>query len=483
VHAELGFADRLVLVGFFAAIVGLAIRRGQRHRGDDAASYLAAGRTLTLPAFVANLVATWYGGVLGVGEYSYRYGVANWLVFGVPYYAAAAAFALWVAPRARRSRALTIPEQLRAAYGDRVAAFGAALVFGVTLPGAYLLMAGTIAAEGLGVPLPLAIAGIVVVSLSYLLYGGMRAIVAADRFYIVLMYGGFMLLVGYLLVQTGGIGFLRERLDPVLFSWNGGQAAQAILVWYVIALATLVEPAFYEACFAARDPQTARRGIFISIAFWAFFDCMTTTSGLYARALMPDLPDTTRAFPLLGAQILPPILAGLFFAGMLATVLSTFDSYLFISAQTLGHDLLARWRHADAVRSNMWTRIGLAIAAAGAVGLAMSGLSVIEVWHHLGSIGTPALLVPMLASFDARLRVGPRAAGIGMVTAAATAAVWIATARDDRYWLGVEPIFPALAVALAVWGVGRAQLRRVPQAAVAMPTERPAPQPDRSDAV
>jgi SSS family solute:Na+ symporter len=226
-------------------------------------------------------------------------------------------------------------------------------------------------------------------------------------------------------------------------------------VWYVIALSALVEPAFYEAAFAARNPQTARRGMFIAIGAWAVFDFMTTTCGLYARALMPDLADGARAFPLLGAGVLPPVLAGLFFAGMLATVLSTFDSYLFISAQTLGHDLIARWRRVDPEHSNVWTRVGLLIAAVCAIGIALSGLTVVELWHHLGSIGTPALLVPMVASFAPRWRIGPLAAGIAMGLSAAVAALWILTGHDGRYLGGVEPIFPALAVSLIVWALGR----------------------------
>ncbi len=64
--------------------------------------YLVMGRTLALPSFVASLVSTWYGGVLGVGEYSFRYGISNWIVFGVPYYIGAALFAIFFARRARR---------------------------------------------------------------------------------------------------------------------------------------------------------------------------------------------------------------------------------------------------------------------------------------------------------------------------------------------------------------------------------------------
>lgn len=451
--------DLLVLGLYVAALIAVAVVRGRRGRGgDDAASYLAAGRAVTLPGFVMNLVASWYGGVLGVGEYSYRYGVANWLVFGVPYYLTAVLFALWIAPRARRTRALTIPDQLRAAYGERTGMLGAVVLFAMTLPGAYVLMAGTIVAEVAAVPRFLAVVAIVVLSSAYLLFGGMRAIVTVDRIYFVLMYAGFALMVGSLWHQFGGLEFLRSKLDPVMFTWNGGQPLQSILVWYVIALSALVEPAFYESVFAARDARTARNGILISVLFWALFDFMTTTTGLYARALLPDLADPTRAFPALAEQVLPPLVKGLFFVGMLATVMSTVDSYLFIAAQTLGHDLLARWRRAPGA-ANRWTRIGLGVAGVGSVAIAASGLSVVQVWHHLGSIGTPALLVPLVASFDPRLRMRAPAACLSMAGAAAIAATWIATARDGVYWGGLEPVFPALGYALIVWTVD-ALLRR-----------------------
>lgn len=452
-----GLLDRLVLVAYAVVLVGLGVQRTVKRGRDDVADYLVAGRTVTLPAFVTNLVATWYGGILGVGEYAYHYGVSNWLVFGVPYYVAALIFAFFVAPRARRSQVLTIPEQLRNAYGPATSWLGAVVVLAVTVPGAYVLMAGTIVGEVLSLPTAVAIVGITILSSFYLLFGGMRAVVAADRFYCILMYGSFAFMVIHLVTHYGGLDFLRQRLPPAQFTWNGGRPVQAVLVWYVIALATLVEPSFYEACFSARDQRTARRGILISIGFWAVFDFMTTSTGLYARALLPDLEDPTRAFPLLAERVLPPVVKGLFFAGMLAVVMSTVDSYLFISAQTFGRDLVWRLRHGgtsqDDAASNRWTRIGLAVVVVIAIAIALSGLTVVELWHHLGSIGTPALVVPMLASFDARTRPSARTASLSIVASAAVATAWLVSARDGSYWWGVEPIFPALAVSLLLVGV------------------------------
>ncbi|MCF7841074.1 MAG: hypothetical protein K9N22_09895, partial [Candidatus Marinimicrobia bacterium] len=65
--------------------------------------YILMGRRLSLPAFVMTLVSTWYGGILGVSEFSFSYGISNWIIFGVPYYVFGLAFAFFLAQRARLS--------------------------------------------------------------------------------------------------------------------------------------------------------------------------------------------------------------------------------------------------------------------------------------------------------------------------------------------------------------------------------------------
>ena len=74
--ARLSVYDWSVIVLYFAAVVFVGFRAARR-AGNHIDEYLVAGRSLTLPVFVATLVSTWYGGILGVGEFSYRYGVAT----------------------------------------------------------------------------------------------------------------------------------------------------------------------------------------------------------------------------------------------------------------------------------------------------------------------------------------------------------------------------------------------------------------------
>jgi len=84
----------MALAIVYALFLLYAVLRIFRRPTTGAIDYIVAGRRLTLPAFVATLVTTWYGGILGVGEYTWKYGISNWLVLGVPYYLCAALFAI-----------------------------------------------------------------------------------------------------------------------------------------------------------------------------------------------------------------------------------------------------------------------------------------------------------------------------------------------------------------------------------------------------
>ncbi|MBI4721052.1 MAG: sodium:solute symporter family protein [Chitinivibrionia bacterium] len=424
----------------------------------DAESYFVLGRALTLPAFVATLVSTWYGGILGIGEYSYRYGISNWLVFGVPYYLAAFVFAMFLAKKARQSRYYTIPDLLFRTYGRNVSVVGAFIIFFMTVPGAYVLMLGVLIHELFGISLVLGILIGTLFSVAYTYRGGLGSVVRIDIVQFVLMFLSFMCVVIFLLVRYGGLAVLAERLPATHLTWHGGNRPQYVLVWYVIALATLVEPAFYQRCFAARSEAIARKGVLISILFWIAFDAMTTTTGLFARALLPDLVDPANAFPALAVEILPPALGALLFLGMLVTVHSTVDSYAFISANTLGRDIVWRLRGGGEDDSRRLSAWGLVISGAVAAGFAVWLKSVVDIWHHFGSVGTPALLFPLVSSFSRIPVLRPGGVLAMMICGGGLSLFWLLSPAlfpglGGEYLLGIEPIFPGLILSggLYVW--------------------------------
>jgi|SoiMethySBSTD1v2_1073268.scaffolds.fasta_scaffold40414_6 SSS family solute:Na+ symporter len=443
----------LAVVGvYLAATVALGVRRARR--GDEQEDFLLAGRTLTLPAFVVTLVATWYGGVLGVGEYSYLHGISNWLVLGVPYYVGALLFALLFAERAREVGASTLPDLLYGAYGRGAGALGALMVLASSLPAPYLLMLGVLLRRATGIPQAWAIAASAVFCLLYIGARGFRSVVQTKGLQFALMYGGFLLLLPIAVFNAGGIGAVRAQVPAESFSVLGGQTVGYVVAWYFIALQTLVEPTFFQRCFAAESPAVARRGLYVSIVFFAIFDGLTTFTGIYARALLPDLASGVDAFPALGELLLPAGLLGVFYAGMLATVMSTVDSYLFNAGISISRDLAGRLgRRAGASLSG--ERVGLVVATGIAVAFALSSSSVVNLWYGFGSVATAVLLAPIFGVFFPKLR--PRASFVapGMVVSGAVALAWVLSGlRAEGPWLGIEPVYPGLVVSCFIAAAG-----------------------------
>lgn len=441
----------LLLLLFFGFIYRLK-------KEDNVSDLILGGRVLTLPAFIASLVSTWYGGILGVGEYTYLYGISNWLVFGLPYYLAALLFAVFLAKKARQSKLLTIPERLAQTYDNKTALAGSIIIFLMTVPAAYILMLGVLCEQFFNLPFSVGVILGTIFSIIYLFMGGFKAVVRTDLFQFVLMFIGFIVLLGYVSINYGGFEFLRQNIPNQHFSWHGGNSGWYIAVWYVIALATLIEPAFFQRCYAAKNEKTARNGIFISIICWVFFDFLTTTTGLYAKAILPNLTDPVASFPALAMEVLPIGLVGLFALALLSTIMSTVDSYSFLAASTFGNDIIPKLFKNSSNKIIFYTRIGLVFSTILAVVFALFFRSAVDIWHAFGSIGTPALLIPLFFSFVGEKRMPPKAAFFSIVFAGSLSLVWYCSKyfiESGEYFLQIQPIFPGLIISLLIFILSR----------------------------
>lgn len=455
--------DLAAPVIFALALIAVGWLRSRKVRAVE--DFLMAGRRLTAPAFVMSLVSAWYGGILGISEYSYSYGLSNWFVFGLPYYLHAALFAIFLARRARASRLSSIPDKLEAAYGKGAGRVGALTIFLSTMPAAYLLMLGKLISWVTGWPYAPALLVGTLLSTVYIYFGGLRSVTGTDTLQFVIMYTGFAGMVAVLASTFGGLDFLRAHVPRELFTPLGGQSFAAVLVWYFIASTTLIEPLFYERAYAARSERLVLPGVLLCIALWALFDFMTTTTGLYARALLPDLADRPLAFPQLAAHVLPPGVFGLFFVALLATVISTIDAYSFLAAAALGRDLLWKSSRRDERQVPLFIRRSLAAATVCAFLLALASESVVALWHGVGSVSAPVLLIPTLSAWSSR-HAFPRPLVVpAMLTSGLVALVWRLAPHflGGDYFFGIEPIYVGLTLSLLFYLGGLLlRLRRGP---------------------
>ena len=454
--------DQILIYAYFALLVFLGIHHYRTRGTEEAEDFLIAARKLSLGAFVATLVTTFYGGILGVGEFTYRYGIVSWLTQGLFYYLFAAIYALFLARAVRRSMQYTLPDQLYTQYGKGAGLIGAVATFILVSPAPYVLMIGTLLHLIFGWSLAIAVVAGMLFSTVYVLFGGLRSVVRTDVFQFLLMFLGFGVVLPFSWSKIAPLPEILKGLPPGHLNPLGHLTLQQVIAWAVIALWTIISPSFFQRCSAAKSEAVARKGILISIGFWFLFDMMTLTAGFYARFALPNI-DPVMAFPLLGARVLPPLVLGFFFVGMLATIMSTLDSMAFLSAITFGRDFLWRLRgekdsHLQLMR---FTRYGLVVAALLSILLALTYRSVVDLWYLFGSLVIPVLLIPLLASFSANFKLP---AGATTALMAAVAAVelawWLAgvgrgTFLQPAYPFSVEPIYPGLILSILLYLVLR----------------------------
>lgn len=448
----------LIIVYFLSVIyVGFRAIKKTNTSTDD---FLLAGRSLTLPIFVMTLVSTWYGGILGVGEFSYKYGISNWFVQGLPYYFFAAIFAFFLAKKIRESNLFTIPDKLHLTYDKRTAIFGAILTFILMTPAPYVLMLSVFLQLLFKWNIFISLLVTATVAVSYLYWGGFRSDIYTDILEFFLMFIGFAIIIPFCVINYGGFEFLEKNLPTLHLTWHGGNSFQFILVWFFIALWTLVDPAFYQRCYAAKDPNTAQKGILISIVFWFIFDAMTAFAGLYSRAIITDLENPVMAYPMLAEKVLPPIAKGLFYIGMLATIMSTLNTLALVSAQTLGRDLVSRSKNFISEKDSViWTKIGLILSFIFSVFIALIIPSVIKIWYTIGTIVIPGLLIPLIAGYFKNLRIDAKYAFFCMSFSFLVALFWLIGSflflGSNRYFFNIEPMLPGLLTSVVIWFIGR----------------------------
>jgi SSS family solute:Na+ symporter len=234
-------------------------------------------------------------------------------------------------------------------------------------------------------------------------------------------------------------------------SLTGGKSLGYILVWFFIGSWTLVDPGFHQRVYATTTPGIAKHGILWAVLFWFIFDLMTTLTGLYAFSYLPSSVVPSQAFLILANSVLPVGLKGMFYVGILATVMSTLDSNTLVSGITLGKDIASSYPIFKKYSTNVLIKISMAVVLLVGIFTAIWIPSVIELWYTFSSISIPALLLPTLLSIFKKPLVR-RAALLNLSIPPLISLLWFLFGKIDEwnYFLGLEPFYPGLICSLLI---------------------------------
>ena len=445
-----------ILILTIAAVVYGQYRKKRQKKGasDKEIAFLdllLMGRQLTLPMFVATLVATWYGGIFGVTKIAFEQGIFNFITQGVFWYIAYILFAFFITHKVAKYKAITLPDLVGQMFGPKAGKLSAVFNFFNVLPIAYVISLGLLIQALFGISfLQSMIIGVTVVVL-YTLYGGFRAIVFSDVVQFFVMCLGVFLILAFSYKIFGGINFLKANLPTSHFSPTGGVGIATTLVWGFIALSTLVDPNFYQRVFAAKNVKVAKRGILISTIIWVLFDICTTTGAMYARAVIPEAA-SDKAYLIYALQILPDGIRGLVLAGILATILSTLDSYLFIAGTTVSYDMMPKKLKGKIYIHNFGI-ISVGIIAV-LMGVVFKG-NIKAVWKTLGSYSASCLLLPVLYGYIFPNKIKDYQFVFASILGVITVTIW-RSIELDGFWQNVDELYMgiiATSLGLASYGI------------------------------
>ena len=401
-----------IIVGAYLAgmlTIGAAV---SRRIGGFRDFFVAAGH-LTAPLLICSLVSTYYGldVLFGGSEVAYQEGVVAWFGYTRPYYVVILLAALLVAPRLKRHDFLSLPDVADHYYGRGTRAVAAVACFLYALPLLSIMGIGILLDVLLGIPFVWGVLLGACVSLAYTVMGGLLADAFTDTVQFVLMCITLGIACVLVLHAGGGMDGLQAALPAEFFEPGGTYPASVLLVFAASALSALVEPAFYQRVFAAVNYRAVLVALVAGIVLWAAYDWITTVLGMAAAARGIEA-EPRYALITLTLDVLPAGLRGLFIAGVLATAMSTIDSYLLIAGGNIAYDIyrpLVRpdMSDRDVLRLTRWMT---AAAAAASVAFALFFRTVVSAWIFMSTVLIAATLVPLLAGLYSR-RPQPAAAG------------------------------------------------------------------------
>jgi Na+/proline symporter len=339
-----------VIVYGIAAIIITMLAIGfyvSRKIKGDSINYIVAGRGLILPLAAATLMAQSLDSNATLGNTDLVSSFGFWAGAALPVGLALCLFltGLFFAKPMNRMNLTTLPDFYRRKYG-RTAEVLASVIMSVAYA---FLLAGNLVAGGflfeifVGTSFELGVVIIAALVLSYTVAGGLFAVAYTDFLQAGVAFIGSIALIIFVTSQYGitipsGMGptNLGQLTDPS----QGAYINLATIV--ALGLGDIVAIDFMERVFAADSPETARKACFIGSAGTLIIGIPFSIVALSANPILASLGveagNQAVLYSLLQNAV-PPWLAALVIAGILAASFSTSDGAILGTSSVLARNI------------------------------------------------------------------------------------------------------------------------------------------------
>jgi len=266
---------------------------------------------------------------------------------------------------ARKINAITINDFLRVRYENAAVVVIASVSLLIFFTAAIVaqFIGGARLFEAIGVPYKVGLFIFALTVVFYTAIGGFRAVVLTDAFQgIVMVCGTFALLFG-IIRAGGGMEAISARImaqDPALLTpfGAGGFVTKPFILsfWILVCLGVIGLPHTAVRCMGYKDSRSMHRAIVIGTFVTGFLMLGMHLAGALGRGALPGIEVVDSVIPTLTIKILPPIFAGIFLAGPMASIMSTVDSQLLLVSAAIINDLYVGYINPDAAHNDSKVR-------------------------------------------------------------------------------------------------------------------------------
>jgi SSS family transporter len=482
---ELNVYDWLVILGYLGGVISLGVWFGRQQRTTR--DYFLGSRNIRWWGIGASIVATETSALTIIGVPALAYGGnMMFLQMILGYIIARIVLAIFLVPRYMRGEIYSpyqLLEQHLGAAPRRLAGgcfllgetFAAGVrVYVACIPVQLMLGTSVCSLGGLVHPILGAILLFVLLSLTYTVVGGVKAVVWTDAVQMVLFVAGGLFALLYIptLIDGGWSTAMAKAREAGKLEWFnpefgfsapfniwmgviGGtvmvlatHGAQQLIVQRVLACANVAEGRKALVFSAVMIAPVFLIFLLVGVLLWVFYQEQPFQIPLPES--QPGIQANDFVLPIFMITEVPHVVKGFLLVGILAAAMSSISSSLSALASVSTMDFVRHWlkRGDDAfyLRLSRYSTVGWAVGLVGVAWLTREAQFVLNAAFSLMGLISGALLGGLLIALFAR-SIGPRATVAGMVSSVLAMNLiywppkvevmsvwWIRTFGGELYW-------------------------------------------------
>ncbi|MFN5382292.1 MAG: sodium:solute symporter, partial [Alphaproteobacteria bacterium] len=274
------------------------------------------------------------------------------------------------------------------------------ILFGMSLIGTQVLAIGYLFNYFLGLSHFIGILigfGVLVV---YSLFGGIRAVAFTDTFQGLVLLVAIPIACTIALHEVGGYGLILEALPEthlsIDFTWDNMLLLASMLACNIVPMS---QGAFMQRFLMANNSKQLTKTL-VNVGFVCVpFIMVICLIGFVMKVQAPDV-DPNNAFFYLINNYLPVGITGLLISGVLATIMSTADSWLNTTSVVCAHDIAKTlFPNLSDKQELLIARLSVVIVAFFSLTLALSATSLMELAWFAVNFWEPIIFIPIASGF------------------------------------------------------------------------------------